>query len=107
MTATIPTPRTDAKVVEFARLLVDFPDCGPNGVGRMRATEIVPADFARQLERELTALRSGIELAAYKAALDAVLNMTKESTLYPGCTCERCEYARYIRAAIDLELERK
>jgi hypothetical protein len=44
------TPLTDAAAVGFGRLLVDH---GTPDKPEFKTTELVPADFARQLEREL------------------------------------------------------
>lgn len=54
------TPRTDAAAVGLGRLLIE--------PGKTEWTELVPADFARQLERELAdaeqrAFRSGVYVA--------------------------------------------
>lgn len=47
------TPRTDAEGVRFARLMVEWPE-----PGKAKTTELIPADFARELERELNALKA-------------------------------------------------
>lgn len=44
------TPRTDAEGVRFARIMIEWTK--PHD---QQVTELVPADFARQLERELAA----------------------------------------------------
>ena len=47
------TPRTDAAAIGFARILVDH--------DRHTTTELVEANFARHLERELAAARKDAE----------------------------------------------
>lgn len=70
MTAESATPRTDAAAVGFARLLVDK--------DKFTVTELVDANFARSLERELqqvTAERAALRklLAKLKPAVELVL----------------------------------
>ena len=62
---TTPTPRTDAAQLTFA---------GVNGMVRYA----VPADFARQLERELVAAQS--ELASVKAHAEAMAQLIRMFT---------------------------
>jgi hypothetical protein len=50
------TPRTDAEGVRFARIIIEWPESG-----KQKTTELVPADFARQLERELNEAKATIE----------------------------------------------
>lgn len=50
--AEIPTPLTDAAALGFARLLVDRDTA--------QLTEIIPADFARTLERRVALLEAGL-----------------------------------------------
>lgn len=65
------TPRTDAAAVRFGRLLIDH---GTPEAPKFTTTELVPADFARQLERELTAAQQEIErLTATIAAKDEAI----------------------------------
>ncbi len=47
------TPRTDSEVAKFGRLVVEYPV-----IGKAKVTDIVPTDFARQLERELAEARA-------------------------------------------------
>ena len=71
------TPRTDAEALL---------------AGHMTATDyVVPADFARQLEREVMALRSQPW---------AILNQAcKDCGKVPPCECDRspCGMVRFIR----------
>ena len=60
------TPRTDTAAIGFARILVDH---GTPDNPKFETTEILPSNFARQLERELTTeyqrgLNAGLEQAA-------------------------------------------
>lgn len=42
------TPRTDTEGVRFARIMVEWTE-----PGKQKTTELIPADFARELELEL------------------------------------------------------
>lgn len=54
------TPITDKEWVRFSRLMVEFPESGG-----FKTTELVPADFARQLERDRARL-----IEALRAVVD-------------------------------------
>lgn len=47
------TPKTDAEGVRFGRLMIEWPK------GKQKTTELIPADFARELERENQRFRNG------------------------------------------------
>ena len=48
------TPRTDKAAIGFARVFVDRE--------KFEVTEIIPSDFARQLEREVQALKTQVSM---------------------------------------------
>ena len=65
-TAAGPTPRTDAAALGFARILVDWTKPEPE-----RTVELVDANFARHLERELVVATRDLEnLRAFKHSVD-------------------------------------
>ena len=70
MTANTQTPRTDAAAIGFARLLVDH---GTPENPKFETTEILPADFARELERELATAKSEAEALRENAAIGAIV----------------------------------
>ena len=49
------TPLTDAEGVRFARIMIEWPK-----PGQQQVTELIPADFARGLERELAAANAAL-----------------------------------------------
>jgi hypothetical protein len=60
------TPRTDAAAIGFARILIDH--------DKQTTTELVEANFARQLERELAACRAEVATPKLTVKIAAVLD---------------------------------
>jgi hypothetical protein len=85
------TPRTDAQADRY----------GP----QVPMSNIVTADFARQLERELAEARKDAE--RYRAGYEAAIAFVDSNVADPDITPEMCEtYAalKAQRAAIDLAM---
>jgi|SRR5690348_944471 len=94
------TPRTNAEALRFARIMVEWPE-----PGEARTTELIPADFARQLETECTTLLELLEefvriddedcaglkcysasdlVLALDAARDAIARLTPNPLTHPA-----------------------
>lgn len=82
------TPKTDEATVKFARILIEH--------NPFRVTELVPSDFARELERENADLRKQLERAEAKTK--------KEALALAAAACERMmldSYWGYHNVAAD------
>ena len=112
------TPRTDAAAVGFGRLLVDH---GTPEAPKFTTTELVPADFARQLERELAAMtaraeaaeRDGARLARLVEFVDGIgdIDLHEQAAIYASHRGneepDASDYLAAARDAIDAAREGK
>lgn len=90
------TPRTDAAATGFARILIEK---GTPDNPKFECTEIIPSDFARTLETDLTAARQRIE--GLEADRDAIRLATIEEC---AKVCEQWGNEKVERLGVNDEL---
>ena len=103
------TPRTDAAAVGFGRLLVDY---GTPKEPKFTTTELVPAHFARQLERELFAMTARAEAAERDAERYRWLRNQENdeccvSVWWPDRELEPADAGNDLDAAIDAAIAKE
>lgn len=86
------TPLTDAEIVRFARILVDFHESA-------KVTELVPADFARDLERKLHEDQKIIR-EMLDEMLDRVLAAETDTQRYRWLKMQKNVAFSYLREAL-------
>ncbi|MCC6475147.1 MAG: hypothetical protein IT514_15550 [Burkholderiales bacterium] len=99
------TPLTDAEAVRFARIMVDFH-------AGAKVTELVPADFARNLERKLRddqtiigevmdrALTAEEREKRLQQRIDVLLNALSD---IEADNCGACDTASTAKRALELD----
>jgi len=92
------TPLTDAEGIRFARLLVEWPE-----LGKMKTTELLPADFARYLETKLIAAEQALErLRADPAPIEMRFTHLVHAEIVKAVGSDQRDWAPTDLAILDL-----